>query len=148
MADSDPRTDFFKSMNEARLLDARAAIQAGLFINGLAATAILTFLGSVTPKIETASHAHVHGLKAFVWGLGFFAAGVFCGAAASLFSYLTNHAYAEANSPFDNRGDQYRLEAQQSASITHSLAYFTGLGTLLGFLAGVAAAIVGFDKLL
>lgn len=147
---SDPRdhqSDFYKALNEARLVDARAAVQAGLSINGLATTAILALLASAAMKGDAPHIAHGHTSHAFVWSLGFFGAGVFLAALAASFSYLANHAYAEVASPFRTLTpvDQARLQIR--ASIFHGLAYGSCFGSLAAFIGGVTAAVIGFDKI-
>lgn len=141
-----PRVEFYNSMNEARLLDARATVQAGLYINGLAATAILAFLGSVAPKIEMLHTVHSYAPRAFVWSLGCFGFGVFCAATAAALSYLTNHGYAEAETPF-KASDTDRDKRFAEAVLAHTATYYACAGMLLAFLAGVMAAVIGFDKL-
>lgn len=145
--DTNPRVHFYRSLHEARLLDARAAIQVGLYINGLAATAMLAFLGSVSPKFGEAHGAHAtHAPRAFVWSLGGFAFGVLCAALAATFSYVANHAYAEAESPAV-KADEVRWNDRRSATTAHKCAYWACGLMLLAFAFGVGAAIIGFDKL-
>ena len=139
--------DFYKALNDARLVDARAAVQAGLYINGLATTAILAFLASAVMKGDALHASHVHTPHAFVWSLGFFGAGVFLGALAASFSYLTNHAYAEVASPFRTLTPVGQARLQIRATIFHNLTYSSCFGSLAVFVSGVIAAVIGFDKI-
>lgn len=143
----DPRSDFYKALNDARLVDARAAVQAGIYINGLATTAILALLVSAVVKGDVPKASHIHVPHAFIWGLGCFGGGVFLAALAASFSYLTNHAYAETASPFRalTPVDQARLQIR--ASVCHTLGYVTCLGSLAAFVLGVLAVVIGFDKI-
>jgi hypothetical protein len=147
---SDPRNDFYKALNDARLVDARAAVQAGLYINGLATTAILALLASLASaamKGDAGSGSHVHISHAFIWGLGCFGAGVFLAALAAFGSYFTNHAYAELASPFQTFTCVKQARLQIRASILHTLSSLSGLGSLAAFVSGVTAVVIGFDRI-
>lgn len=144
---SDPqehRVHFHRSMHEARLLDARAAVQAGLYINGLAVTAMLAFLGSAGR--DAASRHAGHMPHAFVWSLAGFGFGVFCAALAATFSYIANHQYAENQSPF-SKTDEERWGHRRTAVTLHWLGYAACFLMLASFVFGVGAAVFGFDKL-
>ena len=137
----DYRIHFHRSMHEARVLDARAAVYAGMYINGLAVTAMLAFLGTS----GRSNHAG-HMPHAFVWSLGFFGFGVFAAALAASLSYLANHQYAEAESPF-TKTDQQRWNHGRTARTAHRLGYVACFLMLAAFVSGVGAAVIGFDKL-
>ena len=74
---------------------------------------MLTFLGSVAPKVDAMTSAHARLPKAFIWSLSLFALGVFCGALAAVYSYVANHGYAEANAIVGF--DRLRSLARESA---------------------------------
>lgn len=145
---SDPleqRVHFYRSLHEARLLDARAAVYAGMYINGLAVTAIMAFFGSLMSKTDPQIH-HGHGPRAFVWALGFFGAGVLCAATAAAVSYVANHNYAEAQSPHDL--DVHRNNRRLwTATLFHQLGYGACFASLGCFAVGVVWTVVGFDYL-
>lgn len=143
------RSAYFHSLHEARLLDARAAVQAALLINGAAATAVLAFLGSVSAS--TLPH---HVPRALVWALGGFGIGVFFAACTAVAAYAANHRYAESigakrstwehpfvePTPTSNRHETW-------AARLHLAGYVFVAGTLLAFVSGVTAAAVGFVHL-
>lgn len=142
--DADSRGRFYWSLHEARLLDARAAVQAGLHINGLAVTAMLAFLASVSPKVGEAHAAHVP--RAFVWSLGGFALGVFSAALAAAAGYVANHRYAEAENPAE-RTEKQRADALWVAVTAHQVGYAAVFLMLLAFLVGVGGAMAGLVRL-
>ena len=136
---------FFKSLHEARIVDARSAIQAALFINGGAATAILTFAGNLAVKLPSGKLP-----SSFAWSLGFFAFGVFSAATAATCAYLTNNQYAEAaraqtltyEYPY-KKPNQEHGSRQKRAIIIHTIASAAVGVALLLFIGGVAAAVTG-----
>ena len=143
------RWAYFRSMHEARILDARAAVQNALLINGAAATAVLAFLGSVS-----ASSTPHHVPRALVWALSLFGVGVFFAACMGIAAYATNHSYAEATNalrlteevPFvEHTEKSLRLEGR--AWRFHLVGYVSAAATLLAFLSGVTAAAIGFAHL-
>ena len=143
----DHRIEFYKALNEARLVDARAAVQAGIYINGLATTAMLALLASAATKADAGHPVHQHIPHAFIWGLGFFGAGVFLAALAASFSYLTNHTYAETASPFRTLTSVEEAWLRLRVSIFHSLAYSSCVGSLAAFMGGVIGVVIGFDRI-
>ena len=86
------RNAYFTTLHEARILDARAVVQIALYVNGLPATALLAFLGSLATN-----KAVTHLPRAFAWGFGLFGAGVLFAALIAVASYATNHAYANSS---------------------------------------------------
>ena len=143
------QTGYFRSLHEARLLDARAVIQTSLLINGAAATAILAFLSSLS---QGAPARHIP--KVFIWSLGLFGAGVFCAACMSVMAYMTNHRYAESigakkptwEHPFVAETDD-SIRHDVHAKVSHGFGYAFAALTLVFFLAGVIVAAVGFTRL-
>ena len=132
----DERTHLYHSLNEARLLDARAVVQAGLSINGLATTAVLALLAAIAAKPGN------HIPRDFLWSLGSFGFGILCAACTAVAAYIANHRYAEASSPFAKEAD--RPKSERTATIAHYIGYGTAGGMLVGFLFGVVFAILGF----
>ena len=143
------RSAYFHSLHEARLLDARAAVQAALLINGAAATAVLAFLGSVS-----ASSTPHHVPKALVWALVSFGVGVFFAACTAVAAYVANHRYAEAVGAKRSTWVHPFIEPTEGsgrhdalARRFHTAAYVFVAGTLLAFVSGITAATVGFARL-
>jgi len=133
----DNRTTYFRSLHQARIADARPAVQTSLWVNGLGATALLAFLGSLSTG-ATARHAP----HAVVWSLALFGAGVFFAAAAAVSSYVANSGYAEAvgaklatwTHPYEESTKEAR-QHERRAWIAHRIGYGCAAGTLLSFLA-------------
>lgn len=142
--DKNWRSYLYRSLHEARLQDARAAIGAGLQINGLAVTAMLALISAVSPKIGEGHASHIP--RAFVWGLGGFALGVFSAALAAVCAYIANHGYAEAESPFAGT-DEDRRRARRKAVAAHYVGYGAAALMLIGFAAGVGFAMAGLVRL-
>ena len=123
--DREIATAYFKSLNEARLLDAREAIRAALLINGGAASAVLAFSAQLVSK--GCSPRTGYSLEI---AMGCFALGVASAAATACIAYLTNHAYAEGalsnlrgESTFDwTTGSQW--QAIGTAAVIASIAFF------------------------
>ena len=146
----DPRNIFFRALNDARLVDARAAVQAGLYINGLATTAILALLASLASAAmrgDAGGGSHLHIPHVFIWALGCFGAGVCLAALAAFGSYFTNHTYAELVSPFRSFTIVEQARRQMGAAIFHALTSLSCLGSLAAFVGGVTAVVIGFDRI-
>ncbi len=136
---------YFRSLHDARILDARAAIQAALLINGGAATAILTFAGSLATKTAPA-----HVPRLFAWSLACFALGVGFGATAALFAYLANNEYTEATGSAElsyehpyKRVTPEAFRRERKAVFAHKVATGCGVGALATFVFGCACAAFG-----
>ena len=143
------RQAYFRSLHEARLLDARAAINTALGVNSAASVAVLAFLGSLN-HVAPAAHIPFDLIRS----LGAFGFGVFSAASAATASYVANHQYAEATrAKADTWSHPYVEETEASrghqrrAMRAHWIAYTMAVGMLLSFLAGVWYAADGLMHL-
>lgn len=140
---------YFRSLHEARLLDARAVVQTSLIINGAAATAVLAFLGSMSGS----STPH-HVPRSFVWALGSFGAGVLFAACMAVTAYCSNHLYTESLGaksliwahPFVE-STEASVAHDSRARKFHSAGYGCAAATLISFLVGISSAAIGFVRL-
>lgn len=139
----------FKTYDDARIADARMAIQALLLINGGSATAILAFAGSVATKTATG-----HVPKLFSWSLGVFAFGVACAGTTAMLAYFANHALAEAIvehevnyiAPFVHAKAQYPARSR-TANLIRYTAIGTALLALAAFVGGAVTAAAGLGHI-
>lgn len=145
----DERQAFFRSLHEARLLDARAAINTALTVNSAASVAVLAFLGSL-PHFAPAVHIPFDLIRS----LGAFGSGVFFAASAAAASYVANHQYAEAaRARMDTWSEPYVEDNETSrghqrrAVRAHWVAYAMAVSMLSGFLLGVWYAADGLRHL-
>jgi hypothetical protein len=132
--------EFQRSLNEAAIKGADAALRSALLINGGAAVSVLAFIGGLAAQ----SRIKLDQLQAVAHSLALFAFGVAAAVVSMVFAYLTNLVAADierslvrlAQPPFIAPG-KHTPSLGRVKTIFHITALSFGIASLVLFLYGV-----------